>query len=99
MGVAAGTLPTLRVALEDQSEFTQNRATATGFAYQVGAGLRYAFGKHVGASLRADYASTRPNFAVSYTNVNNDSGRAIDRYHETVSGINATFGVFYQFGR
>ncbi len=99
VGVSAATLPALRVALEDQSEFTQNKATATGFAYQVGAGVRYTFIKHLGVSLRTDYASTKPKFVVSYTNVNNSSGRAISSYNETVSSLNGTVGIFYQFGR
>ncbi len=99
VGVSAATLPALRVALEDQSEFTQNKATATGFAYQVGAGLRYTFLKHLGVSLRADYSSTKPKFAVFYTNVNNSSGRTISSYNQTISSLNGTVGLFYQFGR
>lgn len=99
VGVSAATLPALRVALEDQSEFTQNKATATGFAYQVGAGLRYTLVKQLGVSLRADYTATKPKFVVSYTNVNNSSGRTISGYNETVSSLNGTVGIFYQFCR
>lgn len=98
-GISAATLPALRVALEDQSEFTQNKATATGFAWQAGVGLRYAFLTHFGLSLRADYSSTNPAFVVSYTNINNDSGRTISGYNQPVSSLNGTVGIFYKVGR
>lgn len=99
VGISAATLPALRVALEDQSTFTQNKATSTGFAYQVGVGLRVPIVKNVGLSLRVDYANTKPKFVVSYDNVNNDSGRAITSYNQPVSSLNGTLGLFYQFGR
>lgn len=99
VGVSAATLPALRVALEDQSEFTQNKATATGFAYQVGAGLRLALFKNLGISIRGDYGSTKPKFVVSYDNVNNSSGRTITGYNQSVNSLNGTVGIFYQFGR
>ncbi|MDQ1086607.1 outer membrane beta-barrel protein [Siphonobacter sp. SORGH_AS_1065] len=96
-GFSTATLPLLRVALEDESVFTQNKSTATSFAYQLGAGVRWAFLPHFGLSLRADYASTKPDFSVSYTNINNTSGRMISSYHEKISGVNGTLGLSYQF--
>ncbi|WP_080054244.1 outer membrane beta-barrel protein [Spirosoma aerolatum] len=99
VGISAATLPALRVALEDQSTFTQNKATATGFAYQVGAGLRVPIVKNLGLSLRADYANTKPKFVVAYDNINNSSGRTITGYNQPVSNINGTLGIFYQFGK
>ncbi|MFT4030958.1 MAG: outer membrane beta-barrel protein [Siphonobacter sp.] len=97
VGISNTTLPALNVGLEDESSFTQNKATATSFAYQLGAGLRYAIFSHLGLALRGDYASTKPDFSVSYTNLNNSSGRTISMYHEKINGFNGTIGIFYQF--
>lgn len=99
VGVSAVTLPALRVVLEDQSTFTQNKATATGFAYQVGAGLRLAVFKHLGVSVRGDYGSTKPKLVVTYDNVNNSSGRTITGYNQSINSLNSTVGIFYQLGR
>lgn len=98
-GVSAATLPALRVALEDESGFTQQKATATAFAWQVGVGLRARLIKQVGLSLRADYGRTNPDFAVAYAGVNNASGRVISAYNQPIASVSATLGVVYQFGR
>lgn len=99
VGLSAATLPALRVALEDQSTFTQNSSSATSFAYQAGVGLRIPLVTNLGVSLRADYFSTKPKFAVTYSDINNSSGRTIDSYNQVVQSLNGTLGIFYQFGR
>ena len=99
VGLSAATLPALRVALEDQSTFTQNQSSATAFAYQVGAGLRLPIVHHLGVSARVDYFSTQPKFFVTYSNINNSSGRTIDGYNQVVQSLNGTLGIFYQLGR
>lgn len=99
IGVSAATLPALRVMLEDQSTFTQNKATATALAYQLGIGLRIPVVKRLGVSVRADYFGTQPTFEVSYNNLNTNAGRQINRLQPSVQSLNATAGICYQFAR
>ena len=97
VGIMSATSPEITTTLEDNPPFCQKSATATALSFQIGAGLRYSFNEKLGVSLRTDYFYGKPKFDLVNENRNNNVGRKIDSYNESISGICATAGLFYQF--
>jgi len=89
-GLSAANLAGNTVQLEDQeaATFSQDKATATAFAWQAGAALRYNTSKHFGVLLNVDYFSSKPNFSIENTNRANEAGRKITSYNQPIQGLN-----------
>jgi len=102
VGYSSLTTPAIKVQLEDATDtpFIQNKSTGGGLGYGLGAGLRYKFGRHIGAALRIDYINSKPNVDVTYTNLNNPTEglfRKVTKYNESIGSVNASLGLTFNF--
>jgi len=79
------------------STFAQTSATANTFGFQSGLAVKYAAAGHLLISLRGDYFYARPTLYFDNINRNNISGIILQSSSVAVSGINASFGIGYQF--
>ena len=80
--------------------FAQNVSHGAGFGMQTGLAVRYALAKHFGIKLSADYYYADPNINITYSNrVQQNTGRYLTNYHESVGMLNVNLGLFYQFGK
>jgi hypothetical protein len=84
--------PRISVQLEDGDPFYQNSSTATAFAWQAGAGMRYPICKKLQLSLRADYVQSS-DLSISNSNRVNNAGRYVTK--QPMSWINTMIGVAY----
>ncbi|HXS36076.1 MAG TPA: outer membrane beta-barrel protein [Flavipsychrobacter sp.] len=99
IGLANASLAGNNVILTDggvtDPEFYQKPATATTFALQAGAGLRYNISNSFGIMLNADYFYSKPNFKIDNVDRLNNAGRKIDNYNEPIACINTNITLVY----
>ncbi|MEP6712085.1 MAG: outer membrane beta-barrel protein [Ferruginibacter sp.] len=81
----------------DNTVMTQKKATTGSFGFQAGAGVNYNVTDNISVLANVDYFTSKPKFNISYENYNVNSGRKIDTYNESISGINATLGIGFSF--
>jgi hypothetical protein len=48
--------------------------------------------------LRADYFYTKPDFSIQNSGRNNNAGREVSAYDQSLSSMNFSVGVAYAFG-
>jgi hypothetical protein len=70
-----------------------------GLGSQIGIGLRYSFTDKIGLKLNADYLYTKPSFQFENVNRLNNAGRLVSSYSPTITQLNLSLGVIYQFGK
>ena len=89
--------PQINSTLTDASKnypFSQLSSTAMAFAWQAGAGLRYALTDTWGVSLKADYFYS-PGVKISNENRNNNAGRLVTK--QQMSWVTISAGIAYSF--
>lgn len=99
-GISVVRTPQFTTYLEDQQNatFSQQAATKTAFAFQVGAGVRYALTDWLSVKLNVDYFRTNPDFVITNVNRVNNAGRLVTSYHEPFSVVQLGVGVAWVFG-
>ncbi len=77
--------------------FSQNSSTATCFGLLAGLGLRYNLSTNWAILLNGDYQYCKPNFSITNSNRNANTGRELNKYNENISSIamNLTFVRFF----
>jgi hypothetical protein len=100
-GMVYAKTPEYQVDIEDQTDatFYQRSATSLGLGSQIGIGLRYSFTDKIGLKLNADYLYTKPSFQFENVNRLNNAGRLVSSYSPTITQLNLSLGVIYQFGK
>lgn len=99
-GYTNTTLAGFKVYYEDYLDNTvmeQKKSSGGGFAFAAGAGVNYKVSKNISILANADYFSSKPTIDIAYVNYNVNSGRKIDSYKQSISGINATVGIGFSF--
>ncbi|HTR31938.1 MAG TPA: outer membrane beta-barrel protein [Puia sp.] len=103
VGISHTTTPQITVAIEDggveDPPVIQSSASATAFAFDLGAGLKYSIIRCLDVNLRADYFYTKPNFTIANSGRNNNAGREVTNYNQALSSVNFSLGIAYAFGR
>jgi opacity protein-like surface antigen len=79
VGLAHASTPQILVTIEDGGVFDapaiQYSSSQTSFAWDIGAGLRYALTKHFALDLKADYFYTKSDFKINNSVRVNNAGR------------------------
>lgn len=98
-GYVKTNLAGFEVHYEDYTDniMTQKESSGGAFGFQGGAGLTYMITKMIGIKANADYFSSKPKINISYDNFIVNSGRRLDTYNESISGVNATIGIAVNF--
>jgi len=100
-GYSGLTTPEIKVQLEHNAEqpLIQKASSGGGLGFGAGAGMRYAFSKHVGLALRIDYLHSKPKVAITYTNLNNptDKFRLMKEYNVGIGSLNTSLGLAFTF--
>ncbi|MEO8085997.1 MAG: outer membrane beta-barrel protein [Bacteroidota bacterium] len=102
IGYSGLTTPEIKVQLEDAADtpLIQEASSGGGLALGLGAGMRYAFTKHIGAAVRLDYLNAKQSVDIKYSNLNNPTDglfRNLTTYNESIGNFNATLGLVYNF--
>ena len=74
----------------------QSSATATSFAYLVGAGLRWNVGRRICLLWNVDYSAAKPEFTTYSTN--NLGAGSNNTYVQPLSTFNSALGIGYRLG-
>ncbi|HTJ13405.1 MAG TPA: hypothetical protein VL547_15330 [Dinghuibacter sp.] len=100
-GISHATTPQIVVGIEDggvdDPPVIQHSASKTAFAADLGVGLRYSVIRCLALELRADYAYTKPDFTIANDGRNNNAGREVDHYDQSLAAVNFSLGVAYLF--
>jgi opacity protein-like surface antigen len=98
-GALNTTLPETSVFFDRNASpaLLQKQASAWGFAWQAGLGLRIHFSENVSMGIHADYLNTTPEIKLDNTADAVFFGRKSDVYTQNMSSINAGLGLYYNF--
>lgn len=103
VGVAHASTPQILVTIEDGGVFDapaiQYSSSQTSFAWDIGAGLRYAITKQLAVDFKADYFYTKPDFKINNSVRVNNAGREVTEYDQPLESVNASLGIAYIFGK
>jgi opacity protein-like surface antigen len=101
VGITHATTPQISVDVEDggidDGTLQQQSASATSFAFDLGAGLSYSVTKNLAINLNADYFYSKPDFTIGNTFRNNAAGRLVSEYNQPLDAVNISLGVAYLF--
>lgn len=100
-GVSFVKTPQFTTYLEDQQNatFSQSSATGVAFAFQAGAGVRYALTNWLAVRLNVDYFRSNPDLTITNVNRTNNAGRLVTDYHQPFSVVNGNLGIAWTFGK
>ncbi|HLX91821.1 MAG TPA: outer membrane beta-barrel protein [Puia sp.] len=103
VGIADASTPNITVTIEDGGVFDppaiQYSASKIAFAFDAGAGLNYALQKGISVNLRIDYFYTKPDFTLKNSPRNNNAGREVREYDQSLASANVSLGLAYAFGK
>lgn len=103
VGIAHSSTPNITVSIEDGGVFDQSvvqqSASKVAFAFDLGAGLRYALSHCLALDARADFFYTKPDFIIKNEGRNNNAGREVNEYNQPLESVNFSLGIAYQFAR
>jgi opacity protein-like surface antigen len=101
VGVTDATTPRITVGIEDGGiedpalvQYASSKATV---AFDLGAGLRYNLNRCLALDLRADYFYTKPDITIENGPRNNNAGREVYEYNQSLASLNFSLGIAYRF--
>ncbi|HMH23531.1 MAG TPA: outer membrane beta-barrel protein [Puia sp.] len=96
-GYVSTHLAGFQIFYEDYTDnsMTQRGASGGGFGFQLGAGLSYPITSCIAVQANADYFSSRPRIDMEYDDFVVNSGRRLNAYDQSISGLNVTLGLAF----